>query len=146
MQMSNVHFHRTLHALQMLMENSSERQIWMDEEGDANPGRVDFVKEFCTIRIQGPRQTGHTSVCKELIAQFGEGNTLLVTPNKFSTVYDGIQNIASPESIDDFRGHDFQIVVVDQYSYIRPDLMEEIFRVYSPFGINHVPFFMVLLG
>jgi len=138
---------RTLRAVRALMANSAEMQAETTktrrQEND-----IYFAKEFCTVRVCGPRGSGHTTVANKLVKQF-KGDVVVIAPTlnlaKFIT---GAKYTCSIRDIlnQGRNGKDeVKAIIVDMVSMIEPDGIDSIYANFSCFVRTDQPFFFIFL-
>jgi len=135
--------------------------------------RLDYWKEFCTIRMATSRRSGHTTaICK--IAQSYFNSAIFLSPNldvsrflceAFKKRYDveGIKKITkntrdtiltkdggyffrSYRSIDGIRGIDCEAIIIDPACLLKPKEEDKIYRDLGPCMHTYLEKFFIFVG
>ena len=105
-----------------------------------------FLKEFCTVKVGGPRRSGHSTAAQELIRRFGKENVIVVVPNLDMGAQYDVPYKASPRSLAGcVRGlGPVKAVIIDVVSVISKAQLDEVYRTCEP-CLDGIPSFFVLL-
>lgn len=137
---------RTREALNLLLANSETMQQTEHARELAKRQRLAFLKEYCTVKVGGPRRSGHSTCAKELIRRFGKENVIVVVPRIDMWASDRLPNLTSPRNIlTRVRGVCAQAVVVDVAGVITGAEMDGIYRACGPCLAGADPCFFILL-
>ena len=68
-----------------------------------NMDKMDYIKEFCTIRIQGPRQSGHSRAVNDL-ARLYDAWIVMPTLQQIKSTHPNWKKVCTPRSLDRTRG------------------------------------------
>jgi len=72
---------RTYQALKNLYLNSKEMQDETIKLGFRENDQLAFAKEYCTIKLCGPRRSGHSEAIAKFIKEYYAGNWAIITIN-----------------------------------------------------------------
>lgn len=138
---------RTYEAVDLLLKNSAVMQPFGLECFASSRRDINFLKEFCTVKVGGPRRSGHSTAVQALIRRFGKENVIVVTPTiDMGAQYD-VPYKSSPQSLNTRvrRGvGPVKAVIVDIVSVIPKNQLDEIYRICAP-CLDEVPSFFILL-
>jgi hypothetical protein len=140
---------RMLESTTLLMKNSEEAQTRLfTSRGFVSD--VAWAKEFCTVRVGGPRQSGHSTLVNHLVDKFdgkaivfGKTMSMLKRINcnhkfsnacKFSESIRGLCGDANPRA-----------VIVDAASLLSQHNIDDIYRVCAPI-VRSFPFYFIFIG
>jgi len=138
-------YNRTYLSLKYLFLNSAIAQNTQSKEYD-----LSYLKEFCTIRIIGPRRSGHTFALLKLIREYNLNGAILVQNRKIlnRTKQYFINSDETPlfliESLDLLRGSSYQFIAVDGASIVKAKQMIEIYNLCSCCLVGN-PVFVILI-
>lgn len=154
MEISSLCGDRTYHALENLYLNSVEYQERIRREGPAYYLRdsIAFLKEYCTIRLCGPRQSGHTTSLSLLVQNYSlRGNIFLPSITMANRIrdmyYSGDKRIRLySQSVlvkDMFSGHVIDFIACDCASFFSKNFESEVYKLAM---VNYRdPFFIFFL-
>jgi len=139
-------------ALELMVQASIEAQDRMLNEHlrDIN---LSVLREFCTVRVCGPRQCGHTTSMVEVAYQYFE-NPVFVVPN--ISIADNIERLAKSSRVvsvatmdRSLRGTDFDSVFVDVATLVSKTKEEQLYDLAIPLAerrfAEHKPFCVVMM-
>ena len=136
---------RTFDAVNLLLANSAAMQSFGLECFAGSRRDINFLKEFCTVKVGGPRRSGHSTAAHELIRLFGKENVIVVTHTLHAGDQYDVPHKASPQSLARVRGvGPVKAVIVDVVSVISKNQLDEIYRTCAP-CLGDIPSFFVLL-
>jgi len=105
-----------LQALYRVSSTTRERAA----EIEKHYTRAAFVREFCIMRLSGPRRAGHTTAAIQFAAPFKK--TLVVAPNwKAAGLYPKQFMQMSSRTLHSARGYRFDLIVLDPASHLECD-------------------------
>lgn len=110
-------------AVRKLIDYSFERQrVFMHRH---NMDRLDYINEFCTITMRGPRQSGHSSAINDLSRLY---DAWIVVPTLLqgNIIYKGWKKICSPRSLDRTRGATTKVVLCDGVAELKDEHIEQL--------------------
>ncbi len=108
-------------------------------------GDLAFLKEYCTVRVGGPRQSGHTSVVNRLIEHWGE-KVLVVTLKQQMGNQVRASRKATVSTLDKCKWDGLEAIIVDVASQVSASKMNEIYRKFAVVTAGRTPTFVVLMG
>ena len=151
---------RTYEALKNLYLNSlcMQEEVIEQEEyaGDSHDSwKIDFLKEWCTIKIMGPRRSGHDSALFKLISEFGlKGAVFLprmAQAKRIKELYNPKNVIVSSErslalsSGGSFRGYTgWNFVAVNCCTYTASTTLNNVYKLAEGY-LTEEPFVVVLI-
>ena len=136
---------RTFEAVNLLLANSAAMQPLGLRNFASNRYDIDFLKEFCTVKIGGPRGSGHTTVAKKLIQRFGKENVIVITYSLDMGRHYDVPYKASSKSLRRVRGvGPVKAVIVDVVSVMSKSELDEVYRTCGV-CLGEIPSFFILL-
>lgn len=141
------HPSRISHAVNFMLDESADAQRQAVESGRTKHlSSIAFAKGFCTVRVQGPRQCGHSTVVRCLINRFGKDKVVVYTHTLMMGKHLDATHKCSGKSIDRIRGvGGIKAVLVDVASVVSGKAMDELYSTCVP-AMEGVPMYFVLLG
>ena len=153
-------YNRTLKAAQLLIENSGETQgqaligisgapLYGGYGGDfvrQMDNGVSFLKEYCTIRVMGPRQSGHSAVASQLARDFKQ-RCIVISPTS-----DMMSNVEAScrftlPTMDKVRDiENIQAVIIDTSCMWKKKEVKRLYQICSTrFTQMRFPFYVIFL-
>lgn len=138
---------RISQAVNLMLDESADAQRKAFEmESRHCQKSIAFAKEFCTVRVQGPRQCGHSTVVRCLINRFGKDKVVVYTSTLGIGQHLDATYKCSGKSIDRIRGvGGIKAVLVDVASVVSGNALNELYKTCVP-AMEGVPMYFVLLG
>jgi AAA+ ATPase superfamily predicted ATPase len=142
----DVQYQRTLEALNLLLHNSNDSQSYYWDTTPHSLSLLAFAKEFCTIKVCGPRRSGHTSVANEFVKLFDD-KVVIITPRIESLAFYSATHKTSVETLNRIRGSiiELKAVIVDMSSLISNKEKEAIYKIFSAYMMPHQVFYFIFL-
>jgi len=136
---------RTLEAANLLLQNSRYMQEHIRDSQFFQPGTVGYAKEWCTVKVGGPRRTGHSWTINELIKQFDD-QVIVITPTLDQSRLYTATHKASIRSLDRIRGlSGIRAVIVDCVSVLSKKELAEVYGICACLVVREGPFHFILM-
>lgn len=140
-------FNNTLTAAHLLIDNSMLIQDKVRCKPFYSP--MQLAKEICTVKVCGPRQSGHSRVALTLCNDRFEGLAAVVAHNEklwerqFARQCRYSAPVSNIESLAGIQG--LRAVIVDTASCLSKRETERVYERFIPNVTEHNPFFFVFL-
>lgn len=103
------------------------------------------AKELCTVKVCGPRQSGHTSVINQLICDFNDKFVIISYNHDLKKSFQS-NKVFTLNQINKIRGFDDIIgVVIDTTSLFSQSQIDDIYRYFLPYTNIKTPFFYIFM-
>ena len=113
-----------------------------------------WLRDFCTIRLQAARRSGHDSCIRKMIEENSDKQFMIVHPTVSQSRYFKDNNrsfsnyyLAAAYSINDFRGiSNIDYLVVNTASCVKEQDMKNIYSSALFYVVNNPDFLIILIG
>lgn len=124
--MSKECYERTLKAVELLLANSEQMQKMYKDLWRTNV--ISYAKEICTIKVCGPRRSGHTTVVNELVKRFND-QVIVIAPTRETCQYITATHKYGIKSMDRLRGlSNIKAVIVDISSVMSRSDLDKMYK------------------
>lgn len=136
---------RTMSAAFALIRNSQDAQEELLSDGRYRSQPMQLLREWCTVRVSGPRRSGHTFTVNELVRHFGDA-VVVVCPTQPAAMFVKATHKAGISDLDSFRGIDgIRAVIVDCASALKGKQLKEVRKLAVSYMRPSEPFFLILM-
>lgn len=126
-------------AIRKLIDYSFEKQRGFMYR--RNMDKLDYINEFCTITMRGPRQSGHSRAVNDL-ARLYDAWIVSPTLKQGEINHKGWKKLCTPRSFDRVRGSSSTVVLCDGVA----DLTDGDIEVLHEMSIGQRVFALVYMG
>jgi len=114
---------------------------------------IPWLRDFCTIKLQAARRTGHDSCIQMFIEDHPNKKFLIIHPMLAQMNYfkENLNSsncyLASAQNTDSCRGlADIDYVIVNNASFIKKENLDKIYNFAEPYAANNRDFLIILIG
>ena len=123
--------------------------IYQDEFRDyyKSDRHLSFMKEFCTIKVCGPRQSGHSTAIQFLTFEFDKPCVISWTLKMSKRIKEGASpntDFASVKSLTRLAGKTYDIIFVDTASLLSKTDIENVYDAAAP-CLKRKPSFLIFM-
>ena len=122
-------------AAKNLINLSETYQLEFKDKLNANVQALHFIKEFRTVKICGPRQSGHTTAIQWLTHEYLKPCVITWNLDIANTTIKQVSQqtkLVTVHSLDRIRGQRFDIIFVDTSSLLSSKKLDEIYETCTP--------------
>jgi len=139
-------YSRTRSALKALIQNSIEGQATCSDYHRDNV--LSYIDSWCTVRMTGPRQSGHTTAMVEVGRKMFKEPIFLFHSCAFAKNCKErfeLERAFSVNQLNVLRGYSCDALFVDCSFFLSPAIEEEIRRLAVAFSLKHKTFCLVFV-
>jgi len=117
-------------------------------------GDIVWLRDFCTIRLQAARRSGHDSCIRKMIEENSDKQFMIVHPTIHQSRYFKDNNrsfsnyrLATAYSIEDFRGiPDINYIIVNTASCVKEQDLNKIYSFATGYITKNPDFLIIMIG